>query len=623
MHRSKSKPILSIILTTVILLSMLPMQIAFAEEAESMPEYLHSKPDALQDGDVLVVGVSLDHSTLSLSERATEELSATMIPPNATNRNMAWTSSNTDAAVVDSTGKVTALNAGTAAITVVAEDGNYTGISNVTITGGGMAAGKTKWVGNIWYNGNTPDYYDDYWNQVTPENATKWASCEFKQGVYNFNDAISMYNYCNSRGIPFKFHTLVWGNQYPSWLDNLSPQEQKVKVENWIKAAGQNFPNADFVDVVNEAMPGHAQPKWKDAIGGYNDYYGTGWDWVVWSFEKARQYFPNSKLLINDYNILNGFTNIDMYINVINILKSRGLIDGIGCQAHGLENTKASDVIKRLDKLAATGLPIYISEFDLNIEDDTVQKDKMQELFPAMYEHPAVKGITLWGYLQGHTWLPNSYLIRSDGSERPALTWLKQYLVSISSGVTGVTLDKSILRLSVGESVQLTATVTPSDAINKDVIWDSSNPYIAVVDDTGKVKGVSEGTAIITVTTEDGNYTAECEVIVTKEGVVFTIISDGELDRTGGILASVTVAPVQEGPTHDGAEVVLFQLMKGNTPVCIVALEKDITAEEILGAYFNVDPDDNSYKVRVYVLDSLTTDLTSAPVNLAEWITLQ
>ena len=48
-----------------------------------------------------------------------------------------------------------------------------------------------------------------------------------------------------------------------------------------------------------------------------------------------------------------------------------------------------------------------------------------------MYEHSAVKGITFWGYLQGRTWIPNSHLIRSDGSERPALTWLKQYMANV------------------------------------------------------------------------------------------------------------------------------------------------------------------------------------------------
>lgn len=295
-----------------------------------------------------------------------------------------------------------------------------------------MATGKVKWVGNIWADANVPSKFADYWNQITPENSTKWASCEPQQGVYNFSTAKTMYNYCKSNGIPFKFHTLIWGSQFPSWVNNISGATRKAAVENWIKNAAQNFPDAEYIDVVNEAMPGHAPAPFKNDIGGDNGLYGTGWDWIVWSFEKARQYFPNSKLLINDYNVLtDNYSCIDTYITVINILKSRGLIDGIGCQSHGLESVNVANVKSKLDRLGATGLPVYISELDLNIADDNTQKNKMQELFPVLYEHSAVKGITFWGYIQGRTWIPNSYLLRSDASERPALTWLKQYMANV------------------------------------------------------------------------------------------------------------------------------------------------------------------------------------------------
>lgn len=295
-----------------------------------------------------------------------------------------------------------------------------------------MATNKAKWVGNIWYDGNAPSKFADYWNQLTPENASKWGSCENQQGSYNFGQAKAMYNYCQTNKIPFKFHTMIWGSQYPNWLGNLSDSARKTAVENWYKAVAQNFPNLEYIDVVNEAMKGHAPFPYKNAIGGDNGLYGTGYDWIVWSFETARKYFPNAKLLINDYNVLcpDGWSCINEYITVINILKKRNLIDGIGCQSHGLETNNAADVKKKLDRLGATGVDIYISELDLNLADDTQQLNKMKELFPVMYEHSAVKGITYWGYLQGHTWIANSHLIRSNGTERPALTWLKSYIAT-------------------------------------------------------------------------------------------------------------------------------------------------------------------------------------------------
>ena len=80
--------------------------------------------------------------------------------------------------------------------------------------------------------------------------------------------------------------------------------------------------------------------------------------------------------------------------------------------------------------------------------------------------------------------------------------------------VTGVTLNKTTLTLSKGASETLTATIAPTNATNKKVTWTSSDPAVATVDASGKVTGVANGTATITVTTEDGGHTATCAVEV-------------------------------------------------------------------------------------------------------------
>ena len=83
-----------------------------------------------------------------------------------------------------------------------------------------------------------------------------------------------------------------------------------------------------------------------------------------------------------------------------------------------------------------------------------------------------------------------------------------------SVNVTGVTLNKTTLKLGKGASETLTATIAPTNATNKKVTWTSSDPAVATVDASGKVTGVANGTATITVTTEDGGYTATCAVEV-------------------------------------------------------------------------------------------------------------
>lgn len=81
--------------------------------------------------------------------------------------------------------------------------------------------------------------------------------------------------------------------------------------------------------------------------------------------------------------------------------------------------------------------------------------------------------------------------------------------------VTGVSLDTTEKTLTkAGETLQLTATVTPENAANKNLHWTSSDPKVATVDENGLVTAVSNGTAVITVTTEDGSYTATCKITV-------------------------------------------------------------------------------------------------------------
>ena len=106
-----------------------------------------------------------------------------------------------------------------------------------------------------------------------------------------------------------------------------------------------------------------------------------------------------------------------------------------------------------------------------------------------------------------------------------------------SVAVTGVTLDKTELALTVGGEETLTATVAPANATDKTVTWATSNDQVAAVDN-GKVTAVGEGEATITVTTADGGFKATCTVTVTaNEPAVPAQDEDGTyLIRTGAQL---------------------------------------------------------------------------------------
>ena len=276
-------------------------------------------------------------------------------------------------------------------------------------------------IGNVFPNESVPTNFASYWNQVTSENGGKWGTVEPVRDQYSWLWLDASYNYAKAHGIPYKEHTFVWGNQEPSWLGSLSDSEKRAEVEEWIRDYGNRYPDTDMIDVVNEPL--HAPPSFRNALGGSGS---TGWDWVVWTFEKARQYCPNAKLHINDYGIISDPGAANNYVNLINILKSKGLIDGIGIQCHSfnMDGVTTNTMNQVLNTLAGTGLPIYVSELDITGDDNT-QLQRYKDKFPVLAKHSSVKGITFWGYIQGSTWKADAWLMTTGGSQRPALQWLK------------------------------------------------------------------------------------------------------------------------------------------------------------------------------------------------------
>ena len=70
----------------------------------------------------------------------------------------------------------------------------------------------------------TPENWLTYWNQVTPSNAGKWGFIEGKRDVMRWDGLDKAYQLAKDNGLKFKQHTLIWGNQQPAWMDNLSTE---------------------------------------------------------------------------------------------------------------------------------------------------------------------------------------------------------------------------------------------------------------------------------------------------------------------------------------------------------------------------------------------------------------
>ena len=103
--------------------------------------------------------------------------------------------------------------------------------------------------------------------------------------------------------------------------------------------------------------------------------------------------------------------------------------------------------------------------------------------------------------------------------------------------VTGVSLNKTTLALEIGDTETLTATVSPDNATNKAVSWASDNTDVATVSATGEVTALAAGTATITVTTDDGNFSTSCELSVVSTNGKVSINNGAEISFATGQLA--------------------------------------------------------------------------------------
>ena len=295
-----------------------------------------------------------------------------------------------------------------------------------------LSSNPDKFLGNI-----TTSYQVDYgnekfytlWNQITPENETKWSSIEGNsRGSFNFSGADNSANYAKKYKFPFKFHTLIWGSQYPGWLDRLSTAEQYKAIVEWFDAVKKHYPNLEVIDVVNEAISGHAPAPYKAALGGDGR---TGIDWIVKAFQLAHERWPNAILVYNDYNTFQWQKT--QFIDLVRTLRDAGApVDAYGCQSHDVTDMSLSSFKSAMTEIQnALKMPMYSTEFDVGTEDDNKQLTQYKNLIPVLWEADYCAGITLWGYIYGHTWTTNgnSGLIKNN-KDRPAMTWLRDYMKS-------------------------------------------------------------------------------------------------------------------------------------------------------------------------------------------------
>lgn len=273
---------------------------------------------------------------------------------------------------------------------------------------------------------------------ATVENAFKWPAWEGEWGgQYGKENALKTAKWLKEQGLKLRGHVLVW----PSWR-NLpkrlqafkdDPKRLRKEVIDHIReltAAGRGL--MDHWDVLNEPFDNH------DLM----DLLGEK-EMVRW-FQEARRGDPNAILFLNDYAILSGgggnTAHRDHYEKTIRFLLKNGApLDAIGMQGHfGLALTDPQDLLSILDRYATFGKPIWVTEYDIAIDDENLAADYTRDFYTILFSHPAVEGAVMWGFWDGAHWGENAPLFTRDWQwKKSGLAWKELFTKTWYTQETG------------------------------------------------------------------------------------------------------------------------------------------------------------------------------------------
>ena len=489
-------------------------------------------------GPTAVTGVSLDQSTLSLDAGVSARLVATVMPEDAADPSVSWSSSD-DAVAIVADGLVTAVAEGTATITVTTTDGSFTDDCAVTVNT--APAKPASPVYTHYFEGATAgedlESLED-WFVTTKDGYNGGASPIFSdQDVLFYSDYIG-----SEMGISVEIDSANGGvggdatRRYTSgW--NVSG-EDTLKLD-----ASRDYIAADTFYAAFLVKP--LGPDY----GGMRDIFQLELSPSLGNWSRARVFMDIS----GDSDVQFGIGKKNGPINDGDTTET--FVDGVGGtyllvlayqQAAGEDNDEVKLYVDPDPTKSAAEQTNFIVSPDLT--NDWNSGDGVL---------PLRINITQ----RGHT--------AEIGCIRVGTDW-KAVLQGPS--VTGVSLDQSTLSVDVGATATLVATVIPEDAGDPSVSWSSSDDAVATVAD-GVVTGVAEGTATITVTTTDGSFTADCAVTVNAVIGIF-----------GSSVAKVHIYPNPSTGAFtigdsEGADVVVF-----NATGSVVFQKSNIDHNELINA---------------------------------------
>ena len=552
-----------------------PVVFACYESAKMTDVKIYAKGVAPK---VLVTSVSLNQSEISIDEGANYTLIPTVLPENATNKEVNWVSSDTSIATVDSNGKVVGVAPGTATITAIAKDGSgYNATCSVTVNAvpvTGVSLDKsslTLYVGDqsalvatispsnasnksvTWTSSDTSVATVSNGTVSAIKQGTTTITVTTADGSYTSSCTVTVSNVLVS-GFSINEETLeiYVGDEDTLLTTTITPNNATDKTIVWSSS------DLSIATVSNGAV--HPVAAGTATITGTCGEYSDTCEVTVKPADE--------KPVIQTVDGIFG-TGSNTYTCTVNSH------DGVK-----VGTSKQGGAFKVIVPAKTTKLSLYagawngVSGLSLNITGASVN--------PSTIDLTADSGIannspfTLNGNEDNYKFdiaLSNiteeTALTFTTNIAKRAVAWRSTCEVVTSSSstpvnVTSVTVSPSTKTVSIGDTAQLTTTVLPADATDKTVTWSSSDNSVATVSANGLVTALAVGTATITATSNDDNtIKGTCVVTVNNPTVSVTSVELSLSEKTLTVGENFTLTATVK-PTNATNKAVTWQTSNAN-----------------------------------------------------------
>lgn len=454
--------------------------------------------------EVPVTGITVNPSELLLEEKEAKELKATVEPANATNKGVIFSSSNTNVAVVSNDGLVTAVNNGTAIITVTSKE-NSSIIAKCSVK-----VGKPVMVTDV---------------TVQP------AELKLKtDGTYQLSVSVLPSN-ADERGVTFESSNTAVATVSASGLVTAKGPGTATITATAKDGSGKK---ATCTVTVTQPVKGVTVSPASVVIQKGNVQKLTA------SVVPANA--TNQELVYKSSN------------ETVAIVSKDGIITGLNEGWATITVCSEENQAIYGTCTVKVGLPVYVTKITLDTTNVTMWAGATRQLGVSIEPANAdIKTVTYGSSNPDVATVSNTGLITAkkkgtttitvtaaDGSGKSA-----SCAVIVKQPVTGIQITPNGYTLVKGDVKQLSAVVSPADADNTGVIWASSNPNIAAVSADGRVTAVNEGSCVITATCKDNaSISASCTIVVGTPVTSVALAPNRASMNTGEIiLISASVLP--------------------------------------------------------------------------------